>query len=237
MNEKTKQDLVNKGKQELQSASIEEILNWAVDYFGDEIGMTTTCSYNSVVILNKLRKINSNIQLYFFDTGYHFKETLSFVKKLRKQWNLNLKICKPDITHKELTEKLGDPPYEMNPDKCCYYNKVTILKKILPRKQAWIASLRRDQTENRKYIHPIDIDDRDTIKIHPLYNWHRNDVWQHIHEHKLPYNPLYDKNYHSIGCEPCTTPIENPKDERECRWSGTSKSECGLNQYNHLKEN
>lgn len=236
MDEKYKIRIINKGQRELKNASLENILRWGVTTFGDKLGMTTTCSYNSVVILNEIRKIKPDLQLYFFDTGYHFKETMSFVRNLKKMWNLNLKICKPDISHQELIEKIGNPPYKKDPDKCCYYNKVTILEKILPEKDAWLASLRRDQTEMRKSIHPIDVDDRGSIKIHPIYNWTRKKVWEHIRKNKLPYNPLYDQNYHSIGCEPCTTPIENPISERDCRWTGSSKTECGLNRYTHLKK-
>ena len=228
---KIDREFVENANTQLQNADIDTILKWAVDTFGKDLGMTTTCSYNSVVLIHHLKKYYPDIELYFFDTGYHFPETLQFVKHLRETWNLNLEIIKPDISHEELIERIGNPPYKVDSDECCNLLKIQSLLKILPRKKAWLSAIRRDQTPNRSRIRPVEIDSRGSLKIHPLYNWHRTELWEFIHKHGIPYNPLYDMNYHSIGCQPCTIAIENPGNERECRWYGMEKVECGLNRY------
>ncbi len=222
---------VDQANQELASANIDQILKWTFKTFDNQVRMTTTCSYNSVVLLNHIRQFQPDIPLYFFDTGYHFKETLDFCYHLQNKWGLNLTIIKPEISKSELKKQIGDPPYKVDPDNCCYHCKVKPLLKILSKSQAWLSAIRRDQTPKRKNIRAVELDPRGTLKIHPLYNWPRERVWNYVHDHKLPYNPLYDRNYPSIGCEPCTAPVINPKHEREGRWVNFNKTECGLNVY------
>ncbi|MGC9363742.1 MAG: phosphoadenylyl-sulfate reductase [Fidelibacterota bacterium] len=228
---KIDQEFVEKANRKLLNADIDGILKWAVETYGSDLGMTTTCSYNGVVLIYHLRKYYPGIELFFFDTGYHFPETVRFVKELREKWQLNLKIIEPEISHAELIAMVGNPPYKTNSDQCCYHLKIRSLLNILPLKKAWLSAIRRDQTPNRANIRPVEIDSRGTLKIHPLYNRHRAELWDFIHQYKIPYNPLYDMNYHSIGCQPCTTAIENPSNERECRWHDSEKVECGLNRY------
>ncbi len=222
---------IEKANRGLESKDVNRILDWAFETFGDDVGMTTAFGYSGVVLLHHVLRIKPDIALYFIDTGFHFQETIDFAETLAEDWKLNLKIIKPQKTKQELENKLGSPPYRKNPDLCCYYNKVKPLLTFLEGKKVWLSAIRRDQASTRSKIQIVDLDGRNTLKLHPLYNWRREDLWEYIEMHNLPYNPLHNQNFISIGCQPCTVAVDGAMHEREGRWPHNNKVECGINMY------
>jgi phosphoadenosine phosphosulfate reductase len=119
--------------------------------------------------------------------------------------------------------------WERQPDLCCRLRKVAPLREMLRGMRAWVTAIRRDQSPARTYIDLVEWDEKfELIKINPLANWSTRDVWNYIAKHDVPYNPLHNQGYPSIGCVPCTTPVQIGESSRAGRWRGTVKSECGI---------
>ncbi|MFP4363194.1 MAG: phosphoadenylyl-sulfate reductase [Spirochaetia bacterium] len=215
--------------EESLNSGMKSIISLAYRTWGGDLGMTTAFGYSGLVILHHLYKMNIPIDIYFIDTGFHFPQTLNFAKELQERWDLNLNIIRPQQELQDYVSiAMGSEPYKNNANLCCHYFKVGPLLRILPEKAAWISGLRRDQTKSREHIKNFEIDPRGTLKVHPLAYYTRKDLWKYITENNLPYHPLHDKGYASIGCAPCTSQIFNDNNEREGRWKDSSKLECGL---------
>jgi phosphoadenosine phosphosulfate reductase len=222
-------------RENLADADVLTILKWTKDTFGDNIAMTTAFGYSGLVLIHHALQIVPNLKIYFIDTGYHFKETIDFCKKIVKEWNLNLEIIKPTLDKNQIGKIVGKLAYKTNPDLCCHYCKVEPLLRILHKHPAWISGLRRDQSKTRSGIDIIEVDGRGTIKIYPMAYWTKEQTWKYIKKHNIPYHPLHDKNYPSIGCEPCTAPVGEGGDERNGRWPDMQKLECGIHLHNNDK--
>ncbi|GAF86609.1 unnamed protein product, partial [marine sediment metagenome] len=155
--------------------------------------------------------------------GYHFKETLELRDKYKKL-GFNIVDIYPE-------DRNPDPklPKE-DPELCCQKNKVEPLSKILNSDDydAWITGISRAQSETRLNTRYLEKTKSTKVKINPLISWQNDEIWQYIREKRVPYNPLFDQGYSSIGCEPCTTKVKPGEDVRAGRWRGTSKKECGL---------
>lgn len=213
----------------LNDKTIEEILKILKSKFKDKIGIITAFGYSGIVLLHYIYKLGLDIESYFIDTGYHFKETLDFAKMIEKKWNLKVKWISIDTELRDyMLKTFGDKPWEVNNNICCHYCKVEPLLRILPEKDVWLSALRRDQSYTRSSIDVAEIDGRGSFRVYPMADWTRDKVWKFIYDNKLPYNPLYDRHYPSIGCEPCTLPVEKGGDERDGRWKLSQKLECGI---------
>jgi phosphoadenosine phosphosulfate reductase len=226
-------EFLAQARNKLTDADVFKILKWTKKTFGNNVAMTTAFGYGGVVLLHHVLKIIPDLKVYFIDTGFHFKETIDFCNRIIDEWNLNLEIIKPTVLKTELEKKIGDSPYKLNPDLCCHYCKVEPLLRVLHNHSAWLSGLRRDQSRTRAEIEIIEMDGRGTIKIYPLAHWTKEQTWKYIKKNNLPYHPLHDKDYLSIGCKPCTKPIKAGGDERDGRWPDMQKLECGI----HLHKN
>lgn len=233
MKKNVDRNFLAKANEKLKNTDVDTILKWLFKTFPeDEVGMTTAFGYSGVVLLHHVIQIKPKIQLYFIDTGFHFKETLEFTKFITNAWSLNLKIVKPDISKKELIRKLGEKPYKTNADLCCHYCKVEPLLRFLHDKTVWLSGIRKDQSPTRLEVEPIDIDGRGAIKVSPIYDWTQKKTLEYIKNNNIPYNPLVDKGYLSIGCKPCTRKIRKGESERDGRWPFMQRLECGIHLYN-----
>ncbi len=219
-------------RKEFESLSIPGILLRAKKEFGGSLAMTTAFGYTGIVLMHFVKDIIPDIPIYFIDTRFHFEETIKLAKKIKKEWNININTISSKYSEKELETILGKEPYKTNPDLCCKYRKVEPLLQTLKEKNAWLSSIRRDQSKTRADIEVIEVDGRGTIKINPLYNWTRDEIWMYIRKYDLPYNPLHDQYYPSIGCRPCTKPVDKGGNERDGRWADIEKTECGIHAYN-----
>ncbi len=201
-------------------------LEWVINTYKNCVFMTTAFGNNGIVLIDLIQKIFHEMPIYFIDTGFHFKETLELRDKYLER-GLNIKTITPksDLNAKEKLTLVKN-----NPEKCCYMNKVLPMKTILSKKenQVWLSGLSRDQSESRKNTRIIEKLKSGKYKIAPLIAWKQEDIQLYIKEKELPYNELFDKGYKSIGCEPCTTPVEEHEDLRAGRWRGKMKTECGL---------
>lgn len=210
----------------------EEILEWTIKTFPYQATMTSSFQASGIVLIHMIKKITFDFPVFFIDTGFHFPETLEFKNRITKEWNLNVHTIMPMISKRKLEQKHGQFLYEKDPDFCCLVNKVTPLRNLKKEigVKNWISAIRKDQAETRKNLKPLMRDNERNLRIHPLVNWTGQRVWTYIREHSLPYNPLYDQGYTSIGCFPpcCTSKNELEDGERAERWSGRSKLECGL---------
>jgi len=205
-----------------------EIIQIAHEEFGEDLMMTTAFGYSGMVLLNYVKDVYPDIPIYFIDTTFHFEETLKLRLKIMDEWGMNIRKVGSHRSESELMDLLGEEAYRSNPDTCCYYRKVEPLEDILEKGTVWLSATRRDQSKTRADSNVIDIDGRGHIKVNPLFDWNRDDCWNYIRKYDVPYNPLHDQSYPSIGCTHCTRPVDLGGDERSGRWIGLDKTECGL---------
>ncbi|MCX7759834.1 MAG: phosphoadenylyl-sulfate reductase [Hydrogenothermaceae bacterium] len=219
-----------------ENLTAKELLKWVYENF-ENVGFTSSFSADDIAIIHMIKQIKTDALIIFIDTDFHFAETYQLVERLREEWKLNLKVIKPLISIEEQDKLYGEKLYEKNPDKCCEIRKVEPLKRALEDLDVWITGMRRDQSPTRANIGKLEIhkipipSGKHILKVNPIADWKRKDVWTYVIENKLPYNPLYDKNYLSIGCAPCTKPVLEGDDERAGRWAGKGKLECGLHTF------
>lgn len=219
--------------QRFEKAQPEETLRWAIDEFRPRIALTSSFQTESVVLLHMVSAIDSSIKVLFLETGWHFKETLEFKDAIVKRFRLtNVIDLKADpIKREALSVETGAKPYEKNPDYCCHINKVEPLQEALKDLNAWISGIRRSQSKTRESIKIVEEYQDGLFKINPLANVTSGDIWWYLKEHDLSKHPLFDKGYLSIGCWPCTKPVQPGDDERSGRWAGKEKTECGIHTF------
>jgi phosphoadenosine phosphosulfate reductase len=158
-----------------------------------------------------------------------FPETYELRQRIEDKYQLKVIAHKPALSLSEQASQYGDELWKRNPDLCCKLRKLDPLKEALQDLDAWITGIRREQSVSRKNTTIVERDKRwGLIKVNPLAGWTRNEVWKYILKNQLPYNPLHDVGYPSIGCTHCTLPVREGEDERAGRWSGFAKTECGL---------
>jgi phosphoadenosine phosphosulfate reductase len=212
-----------------------EILKWSIEKYYPRIAIASSFSVEDIVIIDVATQIQPAIKVFYINTGFHFKETDDVKEILKKKYNLNLVEYSPSISFEEQNLKYGPELYETKPDLCCKLRKVELIKKALQNLDAWITGLRKEQAITRQDIKLVELehkaDGRPLTKINPLAYWTKKQVWQYISNNELPYNTLYDKGYMSIGCKPCTRPIQEGEDERAGRWTGKGKTECGIHTF------
>jgi phosphoadenosine phosphosulfate reductase len=211
-----------------ESADPRDIVRWAVETFGNHLAVGASFGGNSgMAILHMVASLKPDVHVFVADTGYLFEETLETRKRAEAELGLrNVQVFKPRLSHEEQAERFGSALWMRDPDLCCEIRKVEPNHRALEGKQAWISGLRRDQSDGRSDI-PIVAWNRKfgVIKINPLANWDEKKVWAYITDNNIPYNPLLDQGFASIGCYNCTVPGVRG---RAGRWENFAKDECGL---------
>ena len=215
-----------------------EVLTWAVENFWPRLAIGTGFGPEGLVIIDHAMQLNRKIPVFTLNTGFLFKETLELKKKLEERYGIQIESLHPAPADVEqLQGKHGDEPYKVVPDFCCHIRKVVSMRKKQQELDALITGLRRSQGTNaRSYAQLLQAQkDPETghelVKINPLVAWTKEEVWWYVVNRELPYNPLHDKGYPSIGCWPCTQPVLEGEDERAGRWRGLQKKECGLHTF------
>jgi phosphoadenosine phosphosulfate reductase len=214
---------------ELESLSAPELIRWAHAEFGERLCLT--CSWqkqSSVLVHMVLAELGVEMDVVELDTHLFFRESYETRERLVERYGLAL--TRPEIiTVAEQHAKEGPNLWETDPDRCCHIRKVEPLIAALRPYDAWISGIRRDQSPSRAGIPKVVWSERYRVwKIHPLADWDEADVWGYVMSNDVPYNPLHDAGYRSIGCIPCTRPTQPDEEERAGRWAGSDKLECGL---------
>jgi phosphoadenosine phosphosulfate reductase len=214
--------------EQLERSSPQEIMQWACNKFRC-LCLAASFGKDSTVLLHMMRAIRPDLDVVYLNTGYDFPETVEFIRRLEREWKLHLVEFTPRISVEEQERTLGADLYRTDPGRCCGIRKVEPMARALRYYDAWITGLRRDETEHRKGIRVVEVAD-ELVKVNPLAAWTADDVWHYIKSNGVPYNPLYDKGYVSLGCRPCTLAGTWGRFERAGRWAGTSKAggECGI---------
>jgi phosphoadenosine phosphosulfate reductase len=216
---------------EFEKANPETILAWACDRFRPDVMLTCSFQHDGVILAHMLRTIAPEVPVVFINTGFHFPETLAYRDDLVARYGLNLVELHPIVPREEFARRHGLDLYARNPDLCCHINKVEPLRRYLPGMRAWINGRRRDQAATRHAIPVVEQYQGDLYKINPLASWTSRDTFYYMERHDIPLHPLFAQGYASIGCAPCTRPVLADENEREGRWAGQSKTECGLHTF------
>ncbi len=214
----------------LESATPEEIITWGVEHYAPYLTMATAFGPEGCVILSMLSRIAPKTYVFNLDTGYQFQQTLDLRDRIARKLGIEVDMLQPELTVPEYEVKHGGPLYKTDPNQCCSDRKIQLLRTGVRQKHAWMSGIRRDQSKDRARAPIVGWDEKfKLVKISPLANWTKQDVWKRILHEDIPYNPLHDQGYPSIGCWPCTRAmLEGESDDRSGRWSGREKTECGL---------
>jgi phosphoadenosine phosphosulfate reductase len=203
----------------LETKPATSAIEWAFDRFAD--GLVLASSFQDCVLIDLAVQVVPDIEVIFLDTQYHFDETLQYVEQVRRRYNLNLHVTKPSIE--------PDDRWVDDPDGCCGARKVVPMARALSGKRAWMTGLRRDESPTRANAPIVAWDvSRGLVKVNPLATWTDADVHRYSKDRGLPEHPLAEQGYLSIGCWPCTRPVDEGEDARAGRWAGSEKLECGL---------
>jgi phosphoadenosine phosphosulfate reductase len=224
------QSEITEASRRLEAAGPQEIISWAVERFFPRLTMATAFGPEGCVILSMLAAIEPRVYVFNLDTGYQFQETLDLRDRIAERYCIEVDLRKPELSVEAYEAKHGGPLYQTNPNQCCFDRKVKVLHEATQGFHAWMSGIRRDQSPDRAKAPVVGWDKKfNLVKISPLANWTKKDVWKRITEENIPYNPLHDRGYPSIGCWPCTRAVgQGETDERAGRWSGSAKTECGL---------
>ena len=209
---------------------ISEIKEKISEYRSEGKRLFTTSSFqtHSIPMLHILSEIDRTIPVYFINTGYLFPETVSFRDQVADQFGLTIVDLKPNTPKYMQREPNGKLLFTTDPDHCCYLNKTQPMESVLASHDVWINGVRADQSAIRKAMKIEQPAPFDSIRFHPMLDWDKRKVFAYIKEHDLPKHPLDAQGYISIGCEPCTRKMDLEMQERETRWFGLNKVECGL---------
>lgn len=206
-----------------------EILRWAGRGFPAGLVLASALGPQSIVALDLAVKAGLDVDVVLLDTGLLFDETLELATRLEERLGVSIERLKPALSLEEQAEAFGDELWETEPGKCCEIRKVKPLANRLSAASAWITGLRRSGSLVRADVESVEWDAvHGLVKINPLAWWPRARVFEHLRSHDLPYNPLLDDGYPSVGCRPCTSRVRAGEDERAGRWRGRGKTECGI---------
>ncbi len=216
--------------QRLESAHPREIIAWAAEKYFPRLAMATAFGPEGCVILHFLAEVEPRTYVFNLETGYQFQETLELRDRIAQRYGVEVELKRPALSVEEYEAQHGGPLYRTNPDQCCFDRKIVVLRESIQGMHAWMSGIRRDQSADRAGSPIVKWDKKfNLVKISPLANWTKKDVWNFISKHDVPYNPLHDQGFPSIGCWPCTRSVLfGEEDERAGRWSGSAKTECGL---------
>jgi phosphoadenosine phosphosulfate reductase len=222
---------------EFEAVSATEILRWAFDQFGMGAAIGTSFQGAGLVTIHHAVAAGLPLPVFTIDTGLLFPETIALKARLEEYFGVVIESLIPEQTVEKQAAEVGPALWGRNPDLCCTLRKVEPLQRKLGTLDAWISGLRREQSAGRSGIQILELyqfdrlREKNILKINPLAGWSRDQVWEYIRQHGIPYNPLIDRGYRSIGCRPCTGAVGSGQDDRAGRWTGFDKTECGIHTF------
>jgi len=220
-----------------EQQALPDILHWAFETFGSRAQIGTSFQGAGLVTIDHALKAGLTFPVFTIDTGLLFPETLELKKRLEDFWGIEIESIHPERTVEQQNSEEGPELWKTRPDLCCTLRKVMPLQNKLHEIEAWITGLRRQQSETREQTQILEVykfdvlRDRKVVKLNPMANWSRDEVWDYLRANGIPYNPLTDRGYRSIGCLPCTKAVNGDAHERAGRWIGFDKAECGIHTF------
>ena len=223
-------DEIERANRQLEGLAPEQTMLWAADRYGD--GLTLACSFGGptgMVLMDMASRVAPSIEVFYVDTDFLFPETYALVERTSKRYGIRPTALKARWTPEQQAAEFGAELWKSDPDLCCQIRKVEPNGRALEGKQAWISGLRRDQSKGRAGVRVVEWDAKfGIVKLNPLAAWTEADVWAYVREHDVPYNPLHDAGFPSVGCTYCTRAVKPGEDPRAGRWADSGKDECGL---------
>lgn len=212
-----------------ESWRADRVLSWAFATYGEDVAIATGMGAEGMVLLDIASRINPDIKVFTGDTEFLFPETYDLIDRVEERYGIKIERILSQLSPEEQEREFGPNLWASNPDQCCELRKVEPLRRKLSTLEAWITAIRRGQTPQRAGAKKIDWDPKfNLVKINPLADWTHQQVWTYIVKNDVPYNPLHDRNFPSIGCIHCTRAVRPGEDSRAGRWAGFGKTECGL---------
>jgi phosphoadenosine phosphosulfate reductase len=212
-----------------RTASPQELLSWAAERWDNRMALSSSFGGAAgMVLLDMTAKLAPETTVLYIDTGLLFGETYQLVEQVRERYDIDPVPVRSARTVDQQANEHGPALWERDPDRCCQLRKVAPLAEALTAYDAWITGIRRGDTATRANAKLIEWSAKyQLVKLNPLVFWSEQDVWRYIHDHDVPYNPLLDQGYRSLGCYTCTR-LPTGDNLRSGRWAGFSKTECGL---------
>ena len=208
---------------EVEGLDAEETIAWAIEKFGGDVRFAVSFQKTSSVIVDMAHRLNPETRFFYVDTGLLFPETYETRDALTEHYGIGFERFAEQNGHR--TANL----LPLDQDGCCADRKVELMRMALSDVSCWVSGIRRVDSETRAKAPKFGWDERFGLwKLNPLADWDEERVWNYLKEHHVPYNPLHDQGYPSIGCMPCTIAAPDG-DERAGRWAGTDRTECGIN--------
>jgi len=213
---------------QLDASSPGEILARAARRY-PRISFATGFGVEGCLLIDVIASRRLPIDLFTLDTGLLFPETYALWSRLEEKYRVRIRRVSPERTVAQQAAEFGDRLWERDPERCCAMRKVAPLRAALAGRDAWVSSIRRDQTRDRSAARVVEWDHSFGLaKVNPLARWDRDQVWAYVRENDVPFNPLHERGYPSIGCVPCTSPVAPGEDPRAGRWRGLQRKECGI---------
>ena len=219
-------------------APSDDVLRWTWDRFGDRAVIGTSFQGSGLVMIHLAQLHDLPFPVFTLDTGLLFPETVALRSRLEQFFGISIESLEPDVTVEAQGEAQGPELWARDPDLCCTIRKVLPLQDKLSDLDCWMTGLRRQQSDARSNVDVVEVyifdeaTGREIVKVNPMAHWSRDAIWKYIRDQQIPYNPLHDQGYRSIGCSPCTQKaLGNQKEERAGRWTGFKKVECGIHTF------
>lgn len=206
-----------------------DLLRWGATTFRHDIVMATSFGPSGIVMLHMLSQLRLKMPVFYLQTDLLFPETMALRDALTERLGIEFVEVHCGLSLEAQGEQYGQELWRSNPDLCCQLRKVNPIRRYLSDKKAWINGIRRDQAATRAQTPLVGWDNANhLLKLSPMAAWTKEQVWDYIRLHDLPYNRLHDEGYPSIGCMPCTRAVAAGEDDRAGRWAGVNKIECGI---------
>jgi phosphoadenosine phosphosulfate reductase len=206
-----------------------EVLKWGFERFGSGLGIASAFGAEGMVLIDLASRLRRDFRVFTLDTGFFFPETYALIAEVERRYGIRVESCRPALTPAEQAREYGEALWRRDPELCCSLRKTEPLGEKLGELSAWATAIRRDQTAARAGARKIGWDSKfGLVKLSPLADWSWPQVWEYLRANGVPYNPLHDRHYPSIGCTHCTRAVKPGEDVRAGRWPDFEKTECGL---------
>ena len=226
------EDSIDSALTQAESWSAEEVLRWTSSHFAEKVAIASAFGVEGIVLIDLASKVFNPLRIFTLDTGFFFPETQQLITTVELRYGITVERVEPLLTPEVQEQLYGPSLWQRNPNLCCQLRKIEPLRAKLASVRAWVTAIRRSQTSTRAQARKLEWDTKFLCwKINPLVDWTEERVWDYVRRHRLPYNPLHDQHYPSVGCFPCTRAIRPGEGARDGRWAGSSKTECGLHDH------